>query len=994
MAQTKVLLVEDNQRICAQLRSLLESMNLEVHTATTGIEGLLIYNRELPQLVIMEQFLPFLSGEELVQRLRTQVSLAEVPVIIITSSRFGALTATVRSQVNAICQKPLRAQQFREAVTQTLLQTAGTCRPSPIPGLHEPEQFYLAWGELSQTPFSMLMFQLRQQQLTGVLTLSLPQGDRRFSFRQGELVYAESLIPGEMFTQFLCKRLPNRIEEVTLENTVAGTGGRAVLQREAILRARLLHEDEINPLYQLYLENVVIRSLFLMQGPYQFLDDSAYVFRSSSVPINVLLLLFEGVRRYYMPQKLLQALSPYHLYRCHISPLYEQQISSLIPHFQNISFAPHRLSGRTVQQLLREFTSNTALSAQLLQTLSLARLLVFQGPDGTMGQPMMSATSGPVVFEGALSPLGGLFEPPVDAPRSSMGNADSFSLQGRTPQRVHSPGLPMGSTSSKSAAMRVLDAASMTSPEHVGSRLPSPLRGPSSPQNPASMAFNGPIPGLQKHPTFVESLPVMRAASQPAESSQHSSAIGSNREALLGALAGETPNSSGSPIHPQPAETAPAVKVASVDPNGLLTSVVHPVESQQRGRGSLGQPVGQTVQPVGQTVQLVGQAVQPMAPPSLSFQGEATVRLQTPPTATPFLQANPELDVVVGTPWMKPEPTTPLSPQPNHHSMVQGSALPLITPLASSPASSSIAPVVAPGMVVPSAIPLIPEIPVSDALHSVASEPATPLVPPLSEDTDYHATPLIAASPRPAREEPLISGDASSSMKGEREETPKLSWSAQLDIDFLRVQSDNFFLVLNVSEEATNEDIQMSYRSMSEHYRPERVQRDGNPEQRTKAGEVLRRSSQAYTILTDPHGRQRFETQLTEHKKKIRNRLIYSLEQFRQGEVCLEQERFREAEIFFKFAMEANPKEPVYFLRLGWSIYQQKSLDPLKRLLARSYIERAVKMSPIFEDAYLYLGMIHKEEGAFEEAASLFQRILLLNPGNIEAYELLGEVSR
>ncbi len=930
MARPKVLLVEDNQRIGSQLRALLESMQWDVFTATTGIEALLTYNRELPQLIILEQFLPLLSGEELICRLRKQVSPAQLPIVIMTSSRFGVLSNDMRAMVNAICQKPLHAQQFRDAVQQTFQATMGTARPRPVPGIHEPEQFYLAWGDLLQTPLPALLFQLKEQNQTGVLTLTLPQGDRRIAFQEGELVYAESLIPDEQFTHFLLKKVKQPIDKALLDKVVAGTGARAALQREAIYRAQLLPDQELNLVYQLYLENIIIRSLFLTQGPYQFIDDAAYVKRTAAMPINVLLLLFEGVRRYYTPQKLLQALSPYHLYRCNITPLYTQQISALIPRFQGISFSPQRLAGKSVQQLLREFTSNPQTSAQLLQTLSLARLLVFSAPDGTAGHVQVNESKeGPILFEGALPPLGGQFERGL--PSSSRAPQPRAMSQGYlTPHprgmRTPTPHPVMHHQSMQTPHPMLRQAPPTPGSPYYAESIPglsqTGLYGPTLKENHAQtemvpsvvmqqmMRERTPLPANVRQPTghhhsVHDSRTGVAAPGTPPHVRGAQNPVVMDREAHLGALAGEDPSSSDMP-----------------QPYNPMMRNAQPYS-----------PYGRTDSRSSTSIPASGyHHSAPMAPPS-----------PVVPFA-PFANNPAQVPISSQAPYSPVSPTSPLSPP-------------------SSP-SQSFSPVV----------PFSPVGPVS----SVSPENGAVG----SSQNMYQIHP--SDSPN------SLSGVEVSSARSQSER----SWTAQLAIDFLQVQSENYFLVMGLKENATNEDVQLAYRRLSQTYSPEQVQRHQDPEIRTKAGEILRRVSQAYNVLTSPQTRQQLESKLQHEKSQMGNRLIFAQEQFKQGEALRKQNRFKDAAVHYKRAIEANPKEPVNYLQLGWSIYRQESPDPLQRLLSRAYIERALQMNPIFEDAYLYLGIIRKDEGYLDEAASLFQRILLLNPGHADAYRLLSEVSR
>jgi CheY-like chemotaxis protein/tetratricopeptide (TPR) repeat protein len=801
---SKVLLVEDNQRISAQLSLLLESMGLQVIAATTGIECLLLYNRELPQLIIIEQFLPLLSGEELILRMRRTLDPAQLPIIMLSSSRFGQIAPSLSTQINGVCQKPLHAQQFCEMVKHTLQQTQYTAQPSPISSLKDPEQFYLAWGDLLQTPLPSLLFQLKQRQPTGVLTLSLAQGDRRFSFYRGDLVYAESLIEDEQLIVFLHKRLGNAVDLSELERLTAGTGSRAVLQREAIMRAGLITEAELSPLYQVYIENVIIRSLFLTQSPYQFLDDNAYVRRSTFAPINLLVLLFEGVRSYYTPQKLLQALSPYHLYKCIISSTYAQQIVSLVSAFPNISFAPNRLEGHTVHQLLSNFTPTPQLSAQLLQTLSIANLILFQAPDGSVGQPIISETmEGPVRIEGALTPLGGRFESSPIA-GGSIGHYT----------------IPTSGASAQLAPNQSLNNANL-----------------------------------------------------------YRTAAPSAAEAVANARA--------YPMQPPASYRPPTAAPGAAE--AVANARAYPMQPQ-------------------------------------------TIHYTAPQNANNINDTDAQVMTISSTNPVSASPVSALSPTASHQ--VESSDPPI---------SSS----------------------------SKLSNEESPSLPALSTSSEFFASLPSSSDVLPSTND---------------------SFLQQLEKDFLRVHLEDCFTILDISESSTSEQLQEAYHRFHCLYLPEQIPNSSSGETRLKAAEILRRISQAYGILSAPQRRQQFEEKRQQNLSQIKNRLIFAQEQFNLGENALEQQKFERAAKHYQKSLETNSKEPAYYLRLGWAISRQANITPVQRLLARSYIECALRMNPIFEDAYLYLGILHREDGKIEQAAVLFQRILLLNPGHKEANRLLQEI--
>lgn len=83
----RVLVVEDEPDIAALIAYQLTREGFRVETAGTGTEALDSVDREIPDLVILDRMLPGLSGDEILQRLRTDPTTANVPVLVLTAKR-------------------------------------------------------------------------------------------------------------------------------------------------------------------------------------------------------------------------------------------------------------------------------------------------------------------------------------------------------------------------------------------------------------------------------------------------------------------------------------------------------------------------------------------------------------------------------------------------------------------------------------------------------------------------------------------------------------------------------------------------------------------------------------------------------------------------------------------------------------------------------------------------------------------------------------------
>ena len=80
----KVLLIEDNE----DLRSLLKeafSWMYEVYTASDGEDGLECAIKVIPDLIISDVMMPRLSGIEMVQKLKSRLDTAHIPIILLTA---------------------------------------------------------------------------------------------------------------------------------------------------------------------------------------------------------------------------------------------------------------------------------------------------------------------------------------------------------------------------------------------------------------------------------------------------------------------------------------------------------------------------------------------------------------------------------------------------------------------------------------------------------------------------------------------------------------------------------------------------------------------------------------------------------------------------------------------------------------------------------------------------------------------------------------------
>jgi CheY-like chemotaxis protein len=81
----KILVVDDEQHIVMILKDSLEFSGFQVVTAADGVEALQVFEKENPELVVLDIGMPKLDGWEVCRRLKTDPKTRDVPVIILTA---------------------------------------------------------------------------------------------------------------------------------------------------------------------------------------------------------------------------------------------------------------------------------------------------------------------------------------------------------------------------------------------------------------------------------------------------------------------------------------------------------------------------------------------------------------------------------------------------------------------------------------------------------------------------------------------------------------------------------------------------------------------------------------------------------------------------------------------------------------------------------------------------------------------------------------------
>lgn len=125
----EILLVEDSPTDALLTRKALESSHLSnrMHLVQDGVQALAFLRREppytnvpRPDLILLDLNLPRKDGREVLQEIKSDRSLAKIPVVVLTTSRAEAdILGAYDLHANCYIVKPVDFDKFVEVIANT-----------------------------------------------------------------------------------------------------------------------------------------------------------------------------------------------------------------------------------------------------------------------------------------------------------------------------------------------------------------------------------------------------------------------------------------------------------------------------------------------------------------------------------------------------------------------------------------------------------------------------------------------------------------------------------------------------------------------------------------------------------------------------------------------------------------------------------------------------------------------------------------------------------
>jgi CheY-like chemotaxis protein len=113
----KILIADDDRLVRTMVSDLLAELGHAVVEATNGLEAVAAYDREAPDLVILDLLMPRLSGLDALQRLRAQG--ARAPAVLLTAISGGSLRGLDGAEtVDVVLEKPVTRRSLERALSR------------------------------------------------------------------------------------------------------------------------------------------------------------------------------------------------------------------------------------------------------------------------------------------------------------------------------------------------------------------------------------------------------------------------------------------------------------------------------------------------------------------------------------------------------------------------------------------------------------------------------------------------------------------------------------------------------------------------------------------------------------------------------------------------------------------------------------------------------------------------------------------------------------
>lgn len=124
MKMSKILLIDDDSDLLRLLRRKLLAAGFEVALAQDGFSAVRVARKEAPDVVVLDLGLPAGSGFEVMERMRQNMELNHIPIVVLTGRDEGFEERTREAGAVAFLRKPVDPDRLIGQL-ESILRTGG-----------------------------------------------------------------------------------------------------------------------------------------------------------------------------------------------------------------------------------------------------------------------------------------------------------------------------------------------------------------------------------------------------------------------------------------------------------------------------------------------------------------------------------------------------------------------------------------------------------------------------------------------------------------------------------------------------------------------------------------------------------------------------------------------------------------------------------------------------------------------------------------------------
>ena len=120
----KVLVIDDEADFCYFVKkNLIQNGQFDVISATNGKDGLELAENELPDIILLDLFMPDMPGEDVAAALEENTATADIPILYVTAlATNDDIVDSKENKIgnNYILPKPVRTKKLIETIMKIL----------------------------------------------------------------------------------------------------------------------------------------------------------------------------------------------------------------------------------------------------------------------------------------------------------------------------------------------------------------------------------------------------------------------------------------------------------------------------------------------------------------------------------------------------------------------------------------------------------------------------------------------------------------------------------------------------------------------------------------------------------------------------------------------------------------------------------------------------------------------------------------------------------